>query len=96
MKLTKKNIKALEKLGWSVKTTDDGYCLENYSPCGGHMVIEAKSKEDIIQYCEYYDAEEEFNCWWGAKRGEPSTPSELWKDCLEKGKMYDAVKEALQ
>lgn len=95
MKLTKKEIKAIEDLGWSVEKTEDGYCLENWSPAGGDMVIEEKTKEGIIEYCENYDAEEEFNCWWGAKRGEPTTPSELWEDCLEKGKMYDALKEVL-
>ena len=95
MKLTKKDIKNIEKLGWSVKQTKDGYCLENWSPAGGDMIIEESDKEGIIHYCEYYDPEEEFNVWWGAKRGEPSTPSELWQDCLDKGEMYDKLKEAL-
>ena len=96
MKLTKKDIKAIENLGWSVEKTDDGYCLENYSPCGGDMVIEEKTKEDIIAYCENYDAEEEFDCWYGAKNGEPSSPSELWQDCLDKGEMYRQLKDLLE
>lgn len=95
MKLTKKDIKAIEDLGWSVKETDYGYCLENYSPAGGDMVIEEPSKEEIIRYCDNYDAEEEFNVWYGVGRGEPTRPDELWTDCLEKGKMYDELKEAL-
>ena len=95
MKLTKKDIKAIEDLGWSFKQTKDGYFLENYSPAGGDMVIEVETKEEIIEYCENYDAEEEFDVWYGVHRGEPTRPSELWDDCLEKGKMYDALKEAL-
>ena len=96
MKLTQKDIKAIENVGWSVKKTEDGYCLENWSPAGGDMVIEAKDKEGIIRYCEYYDAEEEFNVWYNARRGEPILPGDLWQDCLEKGEMYDALKKALE
>ena len=94
-KLTKKDIKAIEELGWSVEKIDNTYCLENYSPCGGDMVIEAETKEEIIEYCDGYDADDEFNCWYGAKKGEPQTPSELWQDCLDKGEMYQALKDVL-
>ena len=96
MKLTKKDIKAIEELGWSVEITKDGYCLENYSPYGGDMVIEETTKEGIIEYCKNYDADDEFNCWYGAKRGEPSTPSELWQDCLDKGEMYEQLRKLLE
>lgn len=96
MKLTKKDIKAIEKLGWSVEKTSDGYVLENYSPSGGDMVIEEKTKEDIIEYCENYDAEEEFSVWYGANNGEPSCPGDLWEDCLEKGKMYQELADVLK
>lgn len=95
MKLTKTDIKKIENLGWSIKKTEDGYCLENFSPAGGDMVIEEKTKEDIIQYCDNYDPQEEFDVWYGAKRGEPTSPGELWNDCIEKGKMYDELKEVL-
>lgn len=97
-KLTKKDIKAIEELGWSVKVHKDGtYFLENYSPCGGDMVIEdVASKEEIIENCENYDADEEFNCWYGIKRGEPQIPSDLWQDCLAKGEMYDKLAELLK
>ena len=96
MKLTKKDIKAIEKLGWSVQITEDGYCLENYSPCGGDMVIEEKTKEDIIEYCKNFDAEEEFNVWYGAHNGEPSCPGDLWEDCLNMEEMYTQLKETLE
>lgn len=97
-KLTKKDIKAIEELGWSVEKGDDGcYCLENYSPAGGDMVIEGvKTKEEIIDSCDNYDAEDEFNCWYGVKNGEPSSPGDLWQDCLAKGEMYDKLKEVLE
>lgn len=95
MKLTKKDIQAIENLDWSLEITGNGYVLENYSPAGGDMIIEASSKEEIIEYCDNYDAEEEFSVWYGAKKGEPSTPGELWQDCLDKGEMYDKLKEAL-
>lgn len=95
-KLTKKDIETIEGLGWSVEKTDDGYLLENYSPCGGDMVIEEETKEGIIEYCKNYDAEDEFNCWWGAHNGEPSTPSELWQDCLDKGEMYNELRKVLE
>ena len=96
-KLTKKDIKAIEELGWGVDKDDyDCYTLENWSPSGGDMVIEnIKSKEDIIEYCEHYDAEDEFNCWYGANNGEPSCPGDLWQDCLDKGEMYQALKDVL-
>lgn len=97
MKLTKTDIKAIEKLGWSVGITDNGYyCLENYSPAGGDMVIEEKSKEDILTYCRNYDAEEEFKVWYGANNGEPSNPGDLWEDCLQQGEMYDALLKVLE
>lgn len=95
-KLTKKEIKAIEELGWSVEKTDDGYCLENYSPCGCDMCVEIESKEALIEYCENFDAEEEFNVWYGANRGEPSCPGDLWQDCLDMQEMYDNLKEALE
>lgn len=97
-KLTKKDIKAIQDLGWSFKKNEDGtYFLENYSPDGGDMVIEGvKSKEEIIEYCDTYDPDDEFNCWYGAKKGEPSIPSDLWQDCIAKGEMYDKLKEVLQ
>lgn len=95
MKLTKKEIKAIEELGWSIKETDYGYFLENWSPAGGDMVIEVPDKEGIINYCENYDAEDEFNVWWGVDKGEPSTPSALWQDCLDKDEMFKQLKELL-
>lgn len=94
-KLTKKDIKAIENLGWSVKKTDNGYCLENYSPAGGDMIIEEETKEDIIQHCKNFDAEEEFRVWYGANNGEPSCPGDLWEDCLEQEKMYEQLKDVL-
>ena len=96
MKLTKKDIKAIEDLDWSVEKTGNGYVLENYSPCGGDMVIEAKTKEEIIDYCDTYDAEEEFKVWYGANNGEPSNPGELWQDCVDKGHMYEDLSLALR
>lgn len=95
MKLTKKEIEVIEELGWSVEETESGYFLENFSPAGGDMVIEVPDKEGIINYCENYDAEDEFNVWWGVGKGEPSTPSELWQDCLDKGEMFKQLKELL-
>lgn len=94
-KLTKKNIKEIESIGWSVKETDYGYCLENYSNCGGDMVIEAQTKEEIINQCENYDEEEEFRVWYGANNGEPSNPKHLWDDCLDKGEKYEQLKNVL-
>ena len=94
-KLTKKDIKVIEDLGWSVEKTDNGYFLENYSPAGGDMVIEEKTKEDIIQHCKNFDAEEEFNIWYGANNGEPSCPGDLWQDCLAQGEMYEELRLAL-
>lgn len=98
MKLTKKEIKQIENLGWSVKETEDGYFLENYSPAGGDMVVEtnSKDKEEIINYCDTYDADEEFDIWYGVHRGEPTIPSELWEDCLAKGKMFEELSNAIR
>ena len=95
-KLTKKDIKAIEDLGWSVEIYNDGsYCLENYSSFGGDMIIEAENREEIIQSCKNYDAEDEFNVWYGAHNGEPSNPKHLWDDCLDKGEKYQQLKDVL-
>lgn len=96
MKLTKKEIKAIEDLGWSVRNTDYGYCLENYSPAGEDLVIEEQNKEGIIHYCEYYDEDEHFDVWYGANRGEPSSPSELIKDCIAIGEMLEELRKVLE
>lgn len=97
MKLTKKDIKAIEELGWSIHIHNDGaYFLENYSPAGCDMVIEdVASKEEIIERCESFDPEEEFNVWYGAHNGEPECPGDLWQDCLDMEEMYDKLKEVL-
>lgn len=96
MKLTKKEINAIQKLGWHIEITDSGYFLENYSPAGGDMVIETEDKEGIINYCNGYDPDEEFECWYHVGRGEPSTPGDLWEDCLEKGKMLNELVKILE
>lgn len=95
-KLTKKDIKSIEGLGWSVKKTENGYYLENYSPCGGDMIIEEPDKEGIISYCENFDLEEEFSVWYGAHNGEPECPGDLWQDCLDMEEMYQKLKEVLE
>ena len=96
MKLTKKDIQAIEKLGWSVEETENGYFLENWSDGGCDMVIEGKTKEELINSCKCYDAEEQFRVWYGANNGEPSNPGDLWADCLQQGEMYDALLKVLE
>jgi len=96
MKLTKANIKAIEDLGWSVEKTDFGYCLENYSPAGEELVIEVEDKESIISYCDNYDCDEHFELWYGANRGEPSSPRALMDDCDAIGEMLEQLGEVLK
>lgn len=98
MKITKKIIKAIESLHWSVRKSDDGtYTLENFSPAGGDMVIEGvRTTEDIIEYCDNFDPDEEFDLWYGANRGEPSTPRELLRDCEAQAQMYDELDNVLR
>lgn len=96
MKLTKTDIKAIEKLGWSVQETENGYCLENWSDAGCDMIIRGETKEYIINSCKCYDAEETFRLWYGANNGEPSNPGRLWEDCLQQGEMYDALLKVLE
>ena len=96
MKLTKTNIKAIEDLGWSVEVNEDGYCLETWSDAGCDMVVEGKTKEELINSCKCYDAEEEFRVWYGANCGEPSNPGRLWEDCLQQGEMYEALLKVLE
>ena len=97
-RLTKKDIKAIEGLGWSVEKDDNGnYTLENYSPCGCDMVVEnIESKEELMTYCQQFDPEEEFNVWYGANNGEPSCPGDLWQDCLDMEEMYSQLLKALE
>lgn len=97
MKLTKKDIKKIEDLGWNVTKHEDGmYTLETWSPANGDMIIEEYSKEDIILACERFDADEEFSLWYGANRGEPSSPGDLWKDCEAQAEMYEKLAEVLK
>ena len=95
VRLTKKEIERISGLGWSVKETEDGYVLENWSDGGGDMVIEAKTKQEIIDQCDSYDEEDEFRVWYGANNGEPSNPQHLWNDCLDKGEKYQTLRDAL-
>ena len=96
MKLTKKDIKAIENLGWSVEKSGSVYWLTNYSPADGDMGFEAQTKEEIIKFCDNYDPDEEFKVWYGANRGEPGSPGDLWEDCEAKGKMYQALADVLR
>ena len=96
MELTKNKIKAIEDLGWSVQETEDGYVFRNYSPADGEMYIEEPTLEGVIDYCENFDADEEFDVWYGANRGEPSSPSALIEDCKEQERMYQELAELLR
>ena len=59
------------------------------------MIIEGiKTKEEIIDRCSF-DPEEEFKVWYGACRGEPSNPGELWEDCVAMERMYQALEDLL-
>lgn len=96
MELTKEDIQKIEDLGWCVEKTEYGYSLRNYSPSDGDMSFDAQSKEDIISYCENFDPEEEFDLWYGVHRGEPTSPSELWRDCMDKQEMYEQLANILK
>lgn len=100
-KLTKKQIAKIEDIGWNVDVGEDGYyTLQSWSPADGEMNIYAKSVEEIIDQCENYDVDEEFNIYWEAKhngfRGVPSTPTALYNDCVAKGEMYEELARVLK
>lgn len=89
MKLTKEIIKASEVAAPSITINDEGdyYLIQVDNSCGEDFSFEInKSKneiEEIISYCEDFDAGEHFKLWYGANRGEPSDPVELMDNCKE-------------
>lgn len=97
MKLTKEDVKKIEDLGWTVQKNQTGnIVIANYSPSGEDMTTEVSSKEELISVCEDFDPDEHFDLWYGANRGEPSSPSELIRDCDDQLEMYEALAEALR
>ena len=83
--LTKKLIKQIEKEIPSIGIKDEGdyWSISVDNPCCEDFTFEIdKTKDDediqdIINYCDDFDAEEHAAMWYGANRGEPSSLREL-------------------
>jgi len=82
--LTKKQINLIEKES-NVTVNDEGnyYSIYVDNPCGEDFTFEirkTKNKDDveeIISYCDNFDADEHAVLWYGANRGEPSSLRDL-------------------
>ena len=94
--LTKKLIKKIEKEVPNISIEDEGnyWRISVDNPCCEDFTFEiSKTKDDddinqIISYCEDFDAEEHTVMWWGQNRGEPSSLRALLDNS-------DAIKEEL-
>ena len=91
--------KVIEKEGFSISETPDGYEVSQYTPAGEDWNLYFDKLEDIVQYAENYDPEEDFAMWVEAKHsgvhGVPS-PAELWQDQLWKQETLNRIKDKLQ
>lgn len=102
MKLNKKIIKAIEKEIPDIGITDEGKYYSVYvdNPCGQDFSYEITKGEneieDLLSCCDNYDAEDEFRTWYGANRGEPSCPGDLWENCEEIGETLKELSLFLQ
>lgn len=95
MKLNKKIITLIEeKCNVSVSKNGKYFYFYVDNTCGEdyQFTIEDTTHaiEDIINYCDGFDAGEHFKLWYGANNGEPSDPRTLLDNCEEIG---DNLKE---
>lgn len=48
--------------------------------------------EELQKIAESYDANEHFKMWYGANKGEPSEPGDLWEACQQLERDYNELK----
>ena len=52
--------------------------------------------EEIIDYCNNFDPEDEFKCWYGANKGEPQSPQALLDNCNEIAEHLEELADLLR
>lgn len=90
--------KLLEKNGFEVEKTPDGWEIAQYTPAGEDWRLYFDKLVDIVPYADNFDEEEEFNMWVEAKRaGVSGVPShaELWQDQLWKKNTLNDVADVI-
>ena len=101
-KLSKKQIKRIEKLEWKVSDCGDYYELENYSPAGENLVETLYKNESLKEQAyalyEDFDEDEHVEMWIEARKsgvsGVPSI-SALVHDAEQIAKMYEDLAIAI-
>ena len=102
MKLNKRMIKKIKWAVPSIIIEDEGdyYSIYVDNLCGEDFSFEINKGEDeieeIISYCEDFDAGEHFKLWYGANRGEPSDPIVLMDNCKEIANNLETLRAWLQ
>lgn len=101
MKLTKKIIAEIEnKTCCSVNDEGDYYDIIVDNSCDEDFRIEVKKGKDTIQqiidYCDGFDAGEHFKMWYGVGRGEPSDPEVLLNNCKEIAENLEQLSDLLR
>lgn len=101
-KLSKKVIKAIEKLGWIVREYEKDYELENCSPAGENLIENISKDEDYLtQFWNLYhnfDEDEHVEMWVKARdtvRGVPSISTLVW-DSEKITEMYQELALAVE
>ena len=90
----------LEHLGWNLKTHDDYWCLETWSPLGENLIIETNGDikafvNEIRDVYSSYDTNEHAKFWISNSDGNgvPQSAEDLVEDAKEIEEMYDQLRE---
>lgn len=85
LKISKKVIKAIKNLEWSIREYDDYYEIETWSPAGENLIETIYKDKDIVeQFWEIYynfDEEEHVEMWAGARGKVGGVPSIITLVC---------------
>lgn len=101
MKLIDKMIKTIEdKANCGISNDDKLITIYVDNLCGEDYEIEINrgnnEVEQILKHCDNYDCDEHFDLWYGRGRGEPSSPSELLRNCEEIGRNLEGLAKLLR
>lgn len=99
-KLNKKIIALIEeRCNVSVRKEEGYFIFYVDNACGEDYQFEIKDTthtiEDIVNYCDGFDADEHFKLWYGANKGEPSDARTLLDNCEEIGDNLEQLRDLL-
>ena len=100
MRLNKKIIALIESK-CNVSVGDEGKYYTFYvdNACDEDYQFEINKGEndieDVINYCDGFDADEHFKMWYGANKGEPQDARTLLDNCEEIGENLKGLRDLL-